>query len=900
MAVSVTGASDALTISGAIGETGGAQTLTKTGSGKLTLSGPNNYTGATLISTGTLVAANATALGTTAAGTTVNSGATLDVQANIGTEAISVGGSGVGGLGALRTSTGTGTVGGAVTLTADTNMGGAGKLNISGSISATTDTTLAKVGTGVLNLSGQYFSLGNDGLSRYIQVNQGTVKFNNAGIYAEGIFASGNDVNIVATNSTIDAGDGYTNDGRFGLWTTGLATASFDMKGGSLTFHQSQAGGYSELGMGTGNGGGNQSIVTLDTGAVLNLNNNSFINMGDNQGQSLGTARFVLRSGTVNVNNTSGITIGIHSGENVFDQLGGSVNVPVSGALTLQFRMGVNDSYSAQYNLDGGTLTTANVVSGDAQSYTSISGGTSRAYFNFHGGTLQAAANETNFFKTTISGTYTGNAAPKPIVWSEGAVIDTNGNNVTIQQPLVAPEGSGVYGDGSRALTVVLSGADRGSGYQATPLIRIGSGISGNTAVAIANMEDDGTSNGTFRIASITITNPGTNYSSAPTVTIQGGTPTLAATAPTLTTASNLSGGLTKNGLGTLTLSAANTFSGDTIVNGGVLALSNNLALQNSALDTSGTGTVTLSVTTPTLGGLKGSTNLSSVITVGYGSVTALTLNPGTGVSNTYSGIISDGFAGMTLTKTGLGTQVLSGPNTYTGLTAVNQGILSFSSAAAGAVSQSLGTNGGVTLGAAASSGTLQYTGGPTGATLDKAITVLGNGNDTIQNSGSGPLSLSGGITGANTSLTITGGADTTISSTVNLGGVSGALTKSGGGLLNIDSGNPQTYKTLTTMAGAGTTNVNSTLSATGGTDVIANGKIKFGSVSQTLNSLTIGAGATVVFTSGAAVGSFSGGGLGGGKALSLGGSAVVPEPGTLGLLLVGALGVLHRRRRQP
>ena len=88
-----------------------------------------------------------------------------------------------------------------------------------------------------------------------------------------------------------------------------------------------------------------------------------------------------------------------------------------------------------------------------------------------------------------------------------------------------------------------------------------------------------------------------------------------------------------------------------------------------------------------------------------------------------------------------------------------------------------------------------------------------------------------------------------------------------------------------------------STVSVTGASS------LKFGSVSQTLGSLTIGAGATVTLTRGLA--SFSGGGekgsgftsgapsLGGG-----GGSAVVPEPGTLGLLLVGALGMLNRRRR--
>jgi autotransporter-associated beta strand protein len=137
------------------------------------------------------------------------------------------------------------------------------------------------------------------------------------------------------------------------------------------------------------------------------------------------------------------------------------------------------------------------------------------------------------------------------------------------------------------------------------------------------------------------------------------------------------SGSLTKTGTGNLTLSGSNTFNGTTTVSAGTLVIGNNLALQNSALDTAGAGVVTTTgFTTPTLGGLKGSTNLSSVITTGYGSVTALTLNPGTGVTNTYSGAIANGAANMTLTKTGLGTQELSGTNTYTGATLVSAGTL--------------------------------------------------------------------------------------------------------------------------------------------------------------------------------------------------------------------------------
>ncbi|MCE9611139.1 MAG: autotransporter-associated beta strand repeat-containing protein [Chthoniobacter sp.] len=154
------------------------------------------------------------------------------------------------------------------------------------------------------------------------------------------------------------------------------------------------------------------------------------------------------------------------------------------------------------------------------------------------------------------------------------------------------------------------------------------------------------------------------------------------------------------DGTGTLTFNQtngwaefnnANTFTGSTTNGGGTLILGNSLALQNSALDTANSVTGSASVglritgtaaTALTLGGLTGNKNLAATggvfntTTNGYATLAALTLNPGTGKSYSYSGGIANGAANMTLTKTGSGMQTLTGTNTYTGATAVNVGTL--------------------------------------------------------------------------------------------------------------------------------------------------------------------------------------------------------------------------------
>lgn len=134
-----------LLVSNVISSTNG---ITKTGSGLASFSGVNSYAGATTISAGTLEAANSAALGATTAGTTVASGATLQLKGTtvaIGAEALTLNGSGISSTGALRSVAGANSYGGAITLGSDSRINtDAGTLTVTGTV--TTGTSQLTVG----------------------------------------------------------------------------------------------------------------------------------------------------------------------------------------------------------------------------------------------------------------------------------------------------------------------------------------------------------------------------------------------------------------------------------------------------------------------------------------------------------------------------------------------------------------------------------------------------------------------------------------------------------------------------------------------------------------------------------------------------------------------------------
>jgi autotransporter-associated beta strand protein len=122
--------------------------------GTLRLSGANTYDGLTSVRDGsTLIVGNASALGSTTSGTTINNAAntTLDLNGfNVGNEAITL----VGANSRLVNNTSNAATASGSIITTNGQIGGSGNLTASGVISSATASGFTKVGTGTVTLSG--------------------------------------------------------------------------------------------------------------------------------------------------------------------------------------------------------------------------------------------------------------------------------------------------------------------------------------------------------------------------------------------------------------------------------------------------------------------------------------------------------------------------------------------------------------------------------------------------------------------------------------------------------------------------------------------------------------------------------------------------------------------------
>ncbi len=234
---------------------------------------------------------------------------------------------------------------------------------------------------------------------------------------------------------------------------------------------------------------------------------------------------------------------------------------------------------------------------------------------------------------------------------------------------------------------------------------------------------------------------------------------------------------------GTEVLSGPNSYSGGTTIAGGTLQIGDSASL--------GSGTVVLSGGT-LQAGAAGLTVANAAQVTGTGTIDTQSF------ALAYTGVISG--PGQ-LDKTGTGKLTLSGPNSYSGGTLLQQGTLALGNAGA------LGT-------------------GP--LAMDENTTLLFAKSLTLGNDIS--------FTGATDPTINTAGHDSTISGTIS---GPGALTKKGAGTLTLTADN--TYTGPTTVA-AGTLSVDGGIAAS--TATIDNGATLAGS--GTVGGLVARAGATV------------------------------------------------------
>ncbi|MCH9618264.1 MAG: hypothetical protein SP4CHLAM5_03910 [Chlamydiia bacterium] len=647
------------------------------------------------------------------------------------------------------------------------NVAGGGSATVSGNMIGASSQTLYKLGNGTLFLTGVNTS------SSPITISEGTLAYKDGGLSSStgdvlinnttsldisAISASGTtvaDLSAASGTTIVLGGKSLT----FGTSSSTEIAAIVSGSGGSLV--KIGDGTVTLSGVNTYTGG-----TSLDNGS-LSLSNNAALGTGDLTMQSDTTLLFdgvtsLANNIIFNEAGTSSLNIGAGETATLDGIISGVGTFEKQNEGTLQLESA--NTYSGGTALTDGTIILNNntAMGSGALTFTNgtlqVDGGiTAGNTITLGSGTSRTISVLTGDI-ATLTGVISGPGSPPLIKSGEGTLnlsaVNTYTGATTISQGTLAYTGAG------------LPSATGDMLIQGTSTFNISAITSDQATVGNLTLSSG---------ASLVLGSKSLTFGGDSDTNLEG-------------VISGSGGSLIKTGDSVYTLSGTNTYTGGTTLNGGTLVLDNNSALGGGgALDMSDGTTLTL------MNEIDASNNIS-ITSQGTRSFNVDLVSTAVIDTGTLSGVISG--AGS-LEKTGEGTLVLSGENTYSGGTTISQGILE--------VSGSLFNTGSVTVNGSSSFDMSEVTSALTIGSLEAASgSTIELGTKSLTFGGSNNTTIAGVIEGdSGSSLTKIGTGSVTLSG-VNT--FDETMTVSGGTLIvNGTLPGSVTMGTSTTLKGTGT-----------------------------------------------------------------------------------------------